>query len=40
VRLDGLLIGNYGVNPRFLTADTHKITVTEMRGHTLTLVSQ
>ena len=36
---DGSLVGKHGVKPPLLTADTHKITVTEMRGHTLVFVS-
>ena len=36
---DGSLVGKHGVKPPLLTANTHKITVTEMRGHTLVFVS-
>ena len=39
VGADGSLVGQHGVKPPLLTADTHKITVTEMRGHTLVFVS-
>jgi len=39
VSADGSLVGKHGVKPPLLTADIHKITVTEMRGHTLVFVS-
>ena len=40
VTSNGSLVGKHGVKPPVLTADTHKITVTEMRGHTLVFASQ